>query len=854
MSQGDSSSPLFEDADRSEQDRLSRKYSFSLDHEEQLREIVADEEVRAERAAARYKMFFSFAFFLFAFVSRLSGRPIEEFISQIVTLGVFFGFNLVIYIRIPRRPAPWLAYLSSFTELTILSALNYFQARFTHDPTLIYTSPMTLLYFIMVVLSAYRNRVRVILFSMAVVAVEYSILAILFWPEMRQLNINLKELAAEINPAQFAVGSSFSIVTGRPVGIGLKILYIMAAGAAAIMAIRSAQRIATRQTRMVYEATVERLLELDRLKTNFITNMSHEFRTPLTLILGPIESLLYSAAPGRNRERLEIVRRNALSLLDMINNLLDTSRFAAGKMQIQREVIDLAAFSRERVHLFRPGVAARGLAIHVDEPEEPVYIEADPRLLERVYLNLMGNSLKFTETGEIRIHVAAEADQALISFLDTGRGIPREARGRLFERFANVHDETALPGQGSGLGLSLVHEIVTAHGGTIDYAERAGGGSEFQVRLPRAVARAETRPASAPSSPVAPPSTVESPLADRGPAFEPTADFQTHTVLIVEDKADMRDYLRSLLEERYAIITAEDGMAGLEAARSQRPDLILSDVMMPRMDGFRFLEAVRSDHDLQNTPFLLLTAKTEAGTRVAGLNRGADDFIAKPFHPDELTARVARSLYRLDRHRGAINGFREELTADLHDHLGGTLTDLSISLRRARKSGEFTDVDESMKQVLEAFKACLSGDGANSRVGENFADQLHGSLIMRYARAGREIEFTVDEKTRARCYEIQDTDLFRELYAITREVATNDLKYGERRSRWRLRSRKSLLVLRLDAQARADSLDNIQSPGLGRATLDRRAKNLNARTRETTKRDRYRLSLYVPLTGLPAAD
>ena len=414
----------------------------------------------------------------------------------------------------------------------------------------------------------------------------------------------------------------------------------------------------------------EALAEIDRLKTAFFSNVSHEFRTPLTLMLGPLEELLSRAQPELPPEaqsQLEVTHRNSLRLLRLVNTLLDFSRIEAGRMQAAFEPTDLAAFTSGLVSVFRAATERAGLTLTVDCPPlgEPVYV--DREMWEKIVLNLVSNAFKFTFGGEIAVALRAVDGAAELRVRDTGAGIPAEEIPRLFERFYRVPNMQARTHEGSGIGLALVQELVRLHGGAVRVESRSGEGSTFIVGIPLGKAHLPpdqvggARTLASTSVGAAP--FVEEALRwlpDGAPAQddEPVPREEWHTatrpagdpeasqprLLVADDNADMRQYLGRLLSERYQVRTVPDGQAALAAAREHRPDLILSDIMMPRLDGIGLLRELRADAALRTVPVIFLSARAGEESRVEGLEEGADDYLIKPFSARELRARVAAHL------------------------------------------------------------------------------------------------------------------------------------------------------------------------------------------------------------------
>ena len=418
---------------------------------------------------------------------------------------------------------------------------------------------------------------------------------------------------------------------------------------------------------------VKALAELDRAKTTFFSNVSHEFRTPLTLMLGPVEDALAASdepLPPLQRERLDVVHRNGLRLQRLVNSLLDFSRIEAGRVRAAYEPTALAVFTADLASNFRSACEKAGLELRVDCPplSEPVLV--DRSMWEKIVLNLLSNAFKFTFEGEIAVSLR-QADRAVeLRVRDTGTGVPAEEIPRLFERFHRVENARGRTHEGSGIGLALVQELIKLHGGSITTESKAGRGTTFTVSIP--LGSKHLPPDQVGNGPTAArPITGTSPFVEEalrwlpdadqrlapssellsiqddstGPATSPhEPDDERPLVLVADDNADMRQYVVRLLGAHYRTVAAPDGEAALAAARAQTPDLILTDVMMPRLDGFGLLQALRADPRTRGVPVIMLSARAGGESRIEGLQEGADDYLVKPFNSRELFARVTAQL------------------------------------------------------------------------------------------------------------------------------------------------------------------------------------------------------------------
>ena len=419
--------------------------------------------------------------------------------------------------------------------------------------------------------------------------------------------------------------------------------------------------------------------KIDRAKTAFFSNVSHEFRTPLTLMLGPLQDLLARSQTHLSptaKEQLDLVSRNGARLLRLVNTLLDFSRLEAGRVQAVYQATDLAGFTSELASVFRSATDKAGLRLTVDCSDlgEPVYVDRD--MWEKVVLNLISNAFKFTFEGEIAVSVHRVGNMSELRVRDTGVGIPAEAIPKLFERFNRVPDMPSRTHEGSGIGLALVHELVKLHGGSVRTESIVGQGSTFVVSIP--FGQSHVPPGqmggsrSLSSTAVGAKPFVEEALRwlpDSGALSDEIFSVQDELlpvpcppvseiairprVLVADDNSDMRQYLSRLLSEQYKVETVADGQAAFQAALKTPPDLIVSDVMMPILDGFGLLKALRGNEQTRTIPVILLSARAGEESRVEGIEAGADDYLVKPFSARELLARVSGRLEiaRLQRDR-----------------------------------------------------------------------------------------------------------------------------------------------------------------------------------------------------------
>jgi signal transduction histidine kinase len=436
----------------------------------------------------------------------------------------------------------------------------------------------------------------------------------------------------------------------------------------------------------------EALAEIDRAKTVFFSNVSHEFRTPLTLMLGPLEDRLgqRDLMPPEEREPLELIQRNGLRLLKLVNTLLDFSRIEAGRFEASFEPVDLGTYTAELASVFRSAIEKAGLRLIVNCPSlrEKTYV--DGQMWEKIVLNLISNAFKFTISGEIEITLCEVDGQVELRVRDTGIGIPTAEIPRLFERFHRVKGSQGRTHEGTGIGLALVQELARLHGGSVSVLTEVGAGSTFVVLIPQGSAHlppdqiqstrtlASTALGATPYVeelirwlPDDPLVRNSSAALDEAPTYFRAASNGHSTttrsrILLADDNADMREYVGRLLSQSYDVEAVRDGQAALEQLQANPPDLVLADVMMPRLDGFGLLTAIRLNEKTRMIPVVMLSARAGEESRIEGLAAGADDYLIKPFSARELLARVEAHL-NLNRVRREAESERELLLKAEHE-------------------------------------------------------------------------------------------------------------------------------------------------------------------------------------------
>ncbi len=436
------------------------------------------------------------------------------------------------------------------------------------------------------------------------------------------------------------------------------------------------------RAKSVIEAQAERLRDMDRIKSRFFGNISHEFRTPLTLTIGPLENAITGmygpVSPALSRQ-LEIMLRNSRRLLRLINQLLDLSKLESGSLTLKVIEGNIVQMLEGVVMSFTAFAEKEGIDLSLDALSSNINLFFDPENLEKVFFNLLSNAIKFTpEEGRISVSIqevshvirGAEYDAVEIRVSDTGQGIPKEELSHIFDRFHQVDGTVSRVQEGTGIGLSLVKEMVELHGGTIRVESEVGAGTEFIVVLPKGTQHLKNFEILDDEE------ATDLYEISRGPMMEMAVfeDVETTSagseatipagnrknLLVVDDSADIRNYVVGCLDAIYNIEVAKDGIDGLEKLEKMVPDLIISDVMMPRMDGYEFCRKVKSDERYNHVPVILLTSKASLEAKIEGLQAGSDDYLSKPFNAEELRVRVA-NLVSMREQAAQLKGLNEEL-------------------------------------------------------------------------------------------------------------------------------------------------------------------------------------------------
>lgn len=490
---------------------------------------------------------------------------------------------------------------------------------------------------------------------------------------------------------------------------------------------------------------LEMLAAIDRAKTVFFSNVSHEFRTPLTLMLGPLEEALQEKALSSVQlERLQIANRNAQRLLKLVNSLLDFSRIEAGRADASFVPTNLPALTEELASNFRSACLQAGLDLVVDCPplSEPVYI--DREMWEKILLNLLSNAFKFTLSGSIKVTLRERDNLAELVVSDTGVGIPAQELPRVFERFHRVEGQRGRSAEGTGIGLSMVRELVQLHRGTIEVASQEGKGTTFVLRLPFGKNHLPAEQVHAGSDTMMNRGRAQvfveealrwipghPPLghsAESTPGHPSAGD--RPRIVLADDNADMRIYVERILSERgYQVEAVSNGAEALAAVRKgPLPELVLSDVMMPEMDGFELLRAVRADAATRDVVLMLLSARAGEEARLEGLAAGADDYMVKPFSARELTARIDGAV-ALARQRREAAAREQALHSEIELERGRSAlreSEAHVTSLFEQTAAGIVEVDLSWRIIRANDRYCrIIGYDRDQVVGKALYDLIH---------------------------------------------------------------------------------------------------------------------------------
>jgi signal transduction histidine kinase len=488
----------------------------------------------------------------------------------------------------------------------------------------------------------------------------------------------------------------------------------------------------------------EKLIESERMKSEFVATVSHELRTPLTLILAPIESILAGdagALTDEQTEHLKTMHNNTVRLLQLITGLLDFSRLEAGKIEMRPEPTDVVTLTKSILADFTPALKQKQLTIVSNLPETSSLIEIDRYLYERILFNLVSNAVKFTQiNGIVTVSLAkVQGDQWVVSVKDTGIGIPESDIELIFQRFRQAEAPSTRRFEGAGLGLALVVEFARLLGGDVSVESKLGVGSQFSVTfIGKDAAGAKQKDSSVARKTMVPQYGLNE-------SAKRTKDDHKPTVLVAEDNTELAAYIESVLESFCRVLIAKDGQEALDKMKAIAPDLIISDIMMPEIDGLTLCKEIKSDPVLKSTPVVLLTALTNRESLIKGWESGADEYLFKPFHPKELTTRVRGILTGVsERKRAEMLALQQQKAQQTRDFMSTLAHDMQVPLLGSSRVFEML-LDGKLGEVPDDIRTLIGQIQDRNKFLLNITDCL--LEIYRYESGGKDLEFSnVDSK------------------------------------------------------------------------------------------------------------
>ncbi len=584
------------------------------------------------------------------------------------------------------------------------------------------------------------------------------------------------------------------------------------------------------EARQAEQRSADDLRRINALKDAFLANTSHELRTPLHGIIGLAESLsagLHRYDEERIVAQLGLIARSGRRLAHLVNDILDFEKLRNDDITLHRRAVHLRTSADVVLALVAAGARTKGLELRNEVPDELPPVLADEARLEQILHNLVGNAVRYTDSGNVRVGAILKGEAIEVYVQDTGIGIAQSDQADIFETFHQL-DDGARRG-GTGLGLAISRRLVRLHGSDIEVESRAGTGSRFAFRLPVAdndsLAQASDRETYA---------DIPTPIpvkADTAHPIEQTirnsaATERTTVILLVDDEPVNLEVMQSTLElEGYtAVPTGSVAEARKYMSDNAAPDLVVLDIMMPHVSGLELARELRERHSLTALPILMVTARTQTDDLMAALESGANDYLTKPFEREEFLLRVRNLLSLATSRRTAARQERARIISDLHDHLGATLTDLHFLSKSAQDNPGVAEpfvarLQSMVGRAVGELRADLLGLEDLDLLEENLIGGLNMIVLRRYVEAGREVDFTAPEAGRGELQRRLGAGRTAALYSVIREIVTNDLKYGRGTATWSLSwsaDAASMEGLRLDF--RSLSFYRLERHGAGRGT------------------------------------
>lgn len=591
-------------------------------------------------------------------------------------------------------------------------------------------------------------------------------------------------------------------------------------------------RIRLKQLHIQADLTIanQKLTEIDRLRSNFFAGISHEFRTPLTLMLSPLQDMLTEAKNSHwLTEYLRSVERNGSRLLVLVNNLIDLARIDAGRMHLRLESIDLCQHIRGIISLFDQSFKSKGLTLKALLPLQ-LNVQIDVEKFETILMNLLINALHLTKSGGANIQLDVNQNQLWLTVTDTGTGIPKADKDLIFEYFATLYPSR----QYAGLGLALSREFARFLGGDLKLVSTGAEGSTFLLNLPiRPTTTSHNRQAVFAKLPSMP-ALISEPKETYLPI---DTNSNGHLILIVEENKELRNYLCRILSEQFQLEAVQNTQEALDYLSKNTPDLVISDSFMPNSETFKLIQKFRQNKAVKHIPFLFLTTKTTE------LPKGIDDYLVKPFDQSELLRKASRLIRRKSAEEERIRHERQSLVGDLHDMVGSDLTDLIILLDSLKAEPTFSSKIEHAQHLAKSALSGLRGQIHQREdlelIHNNFMNGIKIILHRRYDSANRRVRFNFQNEQQELFNRDIKIDIGKLLYSIFLEITSNDLKYGVGISNWKFSYQDSILE--------AYFISNCEKYVNGRLSFANRLIKDNGQHFEEHKQNQYHFHLSLPI-------
>jgi two-component system sensor histidine kinase ChiS len=586
------------------------------------------------------------------------------------------------------------------------------------------------------------------------------------------------------------------------------------------------------------EQAIENLKKSDEIKNRFLANTSHELRTPLHGIIGLTKHIITTESKNlgtESRRTLELVSISAQRLNDLIHDLLDYSSMVRDKIPLDKKPFDISRIAAESVSLLTELAKDKNIEI-IDNISGTLmpYVYGDEKRVLQIFNNLIGNAIKYNQNCTINLDVVPGKHYAHIILRDNGIGIDENQLKSIFEPFQTGDTKRA---KGLGLGLSIVQELVENHGGRIYVESEKNIETRFNFTLPfykqSHAKEFEGRKLS---------DLENKPELDK-------------TILAVDDEPVNLEIYRHQLHRKYRVLTALSGDAADQILDSQKVDLVLLDIMMPEICGLEYLAQIRKTRNIRELPVILISARDRNEDLIEGLNRGANDYLVKPYEAEQLLIRIDNHLRIrevLALHQGELEKQRQEIYSDLHDHLGSQMTDLKIMFeniiqKKAIDPAFAPELRETMDRAVETLRERLSHMEDIANFEADFLGNLHTIFLRRYSRVERQLFFEYDEHVNRALVEHPRAVIRETLYTVTKEIVTNDLKYGFGVARWNVDSQNGSLYIIFETSTRYEL--NRNQTGRGTQNIQRRLAEISARAEFRIAESHFIMKIVIPLTN-----